>query len=94
MESKRGETAKAIAAFERALNVYRELQRRNPDDVPSRVFSVVPLWRLGRLRGRRGRADLETALAVLEPLAAEGRLDANRRGWITLIQNEVAALRE
>ena len=94
VQSKRGETAKAIAAFDRALNFYRELQRRNPADVPSRVFSVVPLWRLGRLRGRKGRTDLEAALAILEPLAATGRLDANRRGWIKLIQNDIVALRE
>src|SRR5216683_3764804 len=38
VQNMRGETIQAIAAFERALEVYRELQARNPDDIPSRVF--------------------------------------------------------
>jgi tetratricopeptide (TPR) repeat protein len=92
VRSRRGETIQAIAAFEQALRVYRELQARNPGDIPSRVFSVVPLWRLGQLRGREGRADLEAALAILKPLAAADRLDAGRRGWIEAIQNELSAL--
>jgi tetratricopeptide (TPR) repeat protein len=77
----RGETSQAIAAFERALNICREAQRRNPDDVQARLFSVVPLWRLGRLKGKEGRTDLEAALAILKPLAAADRLDHDRRSW-------------
>jgi len=91
LHNKRGELALAIAAFERALDSYRQLQRRNPADIVSLVSSVVPLWRLGRLRGRKGRADFEAALAILKPLAAADRLDANRRNWIESIQNDVAA---
>jgi hypothetical protein len=92
VQNMRGETIQAIAAFERALEVYRELQARNPDDIPSRVFSVVPLWRLGRLRGREGRADFDAALTILKPLAAADCLDADRRRWIEQIQDELSAL--
>jgi hypothetical protein len=56
------QTADAIAAFQRALAAYRTLLDRNPDDVQSRMFSVVPLWRLGGLKGKDGRKDLEAAL--------------------------------
>ena len=65
---------------------------RNPGDIQSRVFSVLPLWRLGRLKAKGGRQDLEAALAILKPLAEADRLDANRRGWIPLIEAELAAL--
>jgi tetratricopeptide (TPR) repeat protein len=90
--ARQGERQEAIAAFERALAAYNELVRRNPGDAQSRVFSVVPLWRLGVLKGKQGRKDLEAALAVLKPLAAANRLDANRRGWITQIEQQIAAL--
>jgi hypothetical protein len=33
------------------------------------------LWRLGRLKGREERTDLEAALAILKPLAAADRLE-------------------
>ena len=92
VQSALGETKQAIAAFARALDIYREAQRRNPDDVQARLFSVVPLWRLGRLRGKEGRIDLEAALAILEPLAALDRLDHRRRGWIEAIRNDMALL--
>jgi len=92
IHERQGRTADAIAAFERALAAYKQLLDRHPDDIPSRVSSVVPLWRLGRLKGLEGRADLEAALAILEPLAAADRLDANRRGWIARIKAQIAEL--
>ena len=92
VQSRREETAPAIAAFERALRIYQEMQARNPADIQSRVFSVVPLYRLGRLKGRDGRADLEAALAILKQLAKANRLDANRRGWIDQIQDDLGKL--
>src|SRR5262249_38078277 len=73
------ETPQAIEAFQRALAIYRELMLRNPDDVQVRLFSVVPLWRIGVLKRKQGRNELQEALAILKPLAAADRLDANRR---------------
>jgi len=70
MHARHGQAREAIAAFKRALVAYNVLLRRNPGDVQSRVFSVVPLWRLGELKGKHGRKDLEAALAILKPLAA------------------------
>lgn len=71
--AREGRRAEAVAAFEGVLGAYRQLTSRQPDDVQSRLFSVVPLWRL---------AGLETALAILKPLAAIERLDANRIKWV------------
>ena len=62
------------------------------DDIPSLVNSVVPLWRLGGLKGPRGQPDLEAALAILQPLAAAGRLDARRTRWIPQIEAQIAEL--
>jgi tetratricopeptide (TPR) repeat protein len=90
--ARQGQTQEAVASFKGALAAYNELLRRNPGDVQSRVFSVVPLWRLGELKGKDGRSDLEAALAILKPLAAANRLDANRRGWIAKIERQIAAL--
>jgi tetratricopeptide (TPR) repeat protein len=92
IHARQGQRQEAIAAFERALAAYNELLRRNPGDIQSRVFSVVPLWRLGELKGKDGRRDFEAALAILKPLAAADRLDANRRGWIAQIERQLAAM--
>ena len=86
-----GQGAEAIAAFDRALAIYRQLATRNPDDLQSRLFAVAPLWRLATLEGRGGRPRLEQALAILEPLAAARRLDATRLGWIGRIRAQLSA---
>ncbi len=87
------EVPEAIAAFERALGAYAELLRRNPEDVPSLVYSVVPHRRLGALKGpAAGRAHFQAALDILRPLAAANRLDAMRTAWIPEIEAELTAL--
>jgi len=91
--AQQGQSADAVAAFERALKAYRALLARNPDDIPSLVNSVVPLLRLGELKGPDGLGDLKAALAILKPLAEADRLDANRKGWIPGIEAAIAAAR-
>ena len=82
----------AIDALERALGAYRKLLESNPDDVQARLFSVVPHWRLAGLDKAKAREHLEAALAILEPMAEHDRLDVNRRGWISKIKAQLAAL--
>jgi hypothetical protein len=60
---------------------------------PGRATVLVPLWRLGTLKGKDGRGELEAALAILKPLAAADRLDANRLGWwVVQIESQIAKL--
>jgi tetratricopeptide (TPR) repeat protein len=82
----------AVAAFERALSIYQEIVRARPDDRQAVMFSIVPHWRLAGLDKPRAREHLEAALAILESLAAADRLDAKRRGWISEVKAELAAL--
>ena len=74
------------------MRIYDDLVRRNPDDVSSLVNSVVPHWRMSTLDPVQARRHLEQALSILKPLAASGRLDAMRRGWIARIEAQLAAL--
>jgi len=90
--TRQGDATGAIAAFEQALVVYRGLARAHPDDARSLVFSIVPHLRLAELDRAKQREHLEAALAILEPLAAEDRLDAKRRGWLTQIKAQLKAL--
>ncbi len=85
-------TAEAKLWFESALGAYKVLVARNPEDLPSRVNSVVPLWRLGDLKGKVGRAELVAALTILKPLAAAGRSDAMRTSWIGRIEASIIEL--
>ena len=87
-----GQTVEAVAAFEGALRAYHTLLARNPDDTQSLLLSVVPLWKLGKLKGKEGRSDLESALGVLTPLAAANRLDAKRQGSIPRIEKQIDEL--
>jgi hypothetical protein len=82
----------ARQAFERALGAYEALITRNQGDVPSQLYSVVPRWRLFRLDPKNARRYLEAALAILMPLAAANRLDANRLTWITQMEDELSKL--
>ena len=82
----------AVAAFERALSTYDALLHARPDDVQSKLLSVIPHWHLARLDSPHARTHLEAALAILEPLAAADRLDPMRRGWIAKIKAQLAAL--
>ena len=87
-----GNDDEARQAFERALATYELLMTRNPSDVQSQVFSVVPRWQLAGLDPRRARGHLVAALAILKPLAATNRLDANRLKWIPAMEAQLAAL--
>jgi hypothetical protein len=91
MLSRGGNSAEAIASFERALAIYEALVSRLGDP-QARVNSVVPLLRLGGLKGKDGKADLQRALAILVELRDANRLDARRIGWIPEIEAQIAAL--
>ncbi|MEM7023771.1 MAG: tetratricopeptide repeat protein [Pseudomonadota bacterium] len=86
-----GEPAEAIKAFERALAIYEGLAERfsNP---AYRAFAVVPLWRLGLLKGAKGRPELQHALDVLKELDGANRLDPKRKHWIPEIEADLASL--
>jgi tetratricopeptide (TPR) repeat protein len=92
--AKQGESEEARKAFERALAIYGELIARGLGDVQSQVFSVAPLLRLAELDPARAGEYLEGALAILKPLAAGNRLDANRLAWIPHIEAHLAALKK
>jgi hypothetical protein len=80
----------------RDLNVAHLVERNRqialPEDVPSRVFSVVPRWRLASLDPASAVDYLRAALAILRPLAAADRLDTQRLNWIPRIEAQLAAL--
>ncbi len=91
MFAKEGKVSDAIAAFERALSIYETLTTRLGDP-QARVNSVVPLWRLGGMKGKAGQAELRRALGILVELRDAGRLDAERVTWIPEIEGQIAAL--
>ena len=88
-----GNPSEAFAAFERALETYATLIARF-DDHEARVNSVVPLLRLGGLKGKEGTADLQRALDILAELRDANRLDAMRIEWIPEIERQIEALRK
>jgi tetratricopeptide (TPR) repeat protein len=90
--AKQNDVKGAIGAFEQALAIYQAAVRAHPDDTQSLAFSIVPHWRLAELDKARAREHLTAALAISESLAAAGRLDSKRLGWIREIKAQRAAL--
>jgi hypothetical protein len=73
--------------------IFRVSRESEYSDILSKVFSVVPLSKLGALKGQEGGPYLEAALAILKPLAEADRLDANRKSWIPKIEQALAQLK-
>ncbi len=93
MAAEAGNAGEAVAGFERALSVYETLVARLGDH-EARVNSVVPLVRLGQLKGKAGKAELQRALDILVELRDANRLDAMRIGWIPNIEALIAGSAE
>ncbi|WP_133512745.1 tetratricopeptide repeat protein [Candidatus Thiosymbion oneisti] len=87
-----GRTEAALAAFQAARDIYGRLLARFPEHPQFLLGSVVPDIRLAALEGAEGRAYLERALRVLTGLEAEGRLDAQRRAWIPVVESALSEL--
>jgi tetratricopeptide (TPR) repeat protein len=84
---KNGNKEEASAAYQRALGIYKDaIVRLN--DPQARLNSVVPLWRLGGLKGAAGQPELQRGLAILTELRDAGKLDAKRIKWIPQIERE------
>jgi len=99
IHERQGDRAEAIAAWREALTISEALAARFPDSVDLQTTPVVHFAGLARLadvttaEGRAAaRGHLERALALLQPLAAAGKLDAQRAGWVDWIEGELAEL--
>ena len=90
--AQQGDNASSRKAFENALQAYEVLTKRNPDDVQSQLFSVVPLWRLSKLDPARKADYLQSALSILKPLEKSNQLDARRVKWIGQMEDELRKL--
>lgn len=82
----------ATGSFESALNIYQRLARADPGDVQALLSSIVPRWRLAGLNRQKAREHLNPALEILEKLAAEGLLGADKQNWLVRVRTELAAL--
>ncbi len=89
--AKDGKAPEAIAAFQAALYIYGGLVSRLQDP-QARVNSVVPLWRLGELKGAEGLSELRQALGILKELRDASLLDARRIAWIPQVEAQIAEL--
>ncbi len=91
--------AAALEAWRRALAISKRLAASFPGSVDMQTTQVVHLAGAARHLDRAdpaARAEaadlLDQAVNVLRPLAAAGRLDTRRQGWIGWIEGERSAL--
>ena len=96
---RQGDAKRAVDAWQQALTISGTLAERFPDSVDLQTTPVVHLAGLARLADvatADGRAmakeHLERAVALLRPLAEAGTLDAQRAGWVGVIEGELAKL--
>lgn len=77
-----GQERAALQLYRRSLSIRERLASQAPDRADLKADLAVPLMRLGF----EDATLLRRALSILKALDAEGRLPADRRGWIATIE--------
>ena len=100
IRERQGDRAKALEAWRQALAVSLPLARAHPDSVDivtSAELHVAGVARNLPADDKSGREELAAQasdlLALLQPLADAGRLDAQRAGWPDNLKRVLAGLR-
>jgi hypothetical protein len=90
-----GDLAGALAAFEQGLAIRERLAEADPSNAQWQTDVVVSLWKLagdGLAEPAAARDYLRRVLAILEGLAAAGRLHGAQQEWPALIGQRLEAL--
>jgi tetratricopeptide (TPR) repeat protein len=86
-----GDRAAALAAYDESLAIHRKLAQVDPGNAEAQIGVVVSLTKMAEVSGDPGPLYQE-ALAILRALDAEGRLTIQQQGWITIVEDRLAAL--
>jgi tetratricopeptide (TPR) repeat protein len=87
----RGDVAGALMRYRESLDVMRALAALDPDNALREIDLVVSLWRLS-LVDDEARGRCHEALAILERLRSQNRLEPARLAWIASFNDRLAEL--
>jgi hypothetical protein len=86
-----GRRDEAVDAYRKSLAIREKLAAADPANAQRQNDLVVTLVTLARA-GDEPQARFTRALELLRQLDGEGKLAANQRNWMSLIQQALAAL--
>ncbi|MGC9371245.1 MAG: hypothetical protein ACP5DX_17050 [Paracoccaceae bacterium] len=88
-----GDAEGALAAHEEGLAIARALVERDPENTEWQTDVVVSLWKLSKMQEPDvARTGLSEALDILQGLEAKGRLPADKKHWIRIVEERLSAV--
>jgi tetratricopeptide (TPR) repeat protein len=84
-----GDLAAATKRFQEAVDAYESTIAKFPDDSEVKELSIMSRMYLGLGLGRHGIPHYEKAIALIETLDKQGKLDPRRREWLPAIKEKL-----
>jgi tetratricopeptide (TPR) repeat protein len=94
-----GDLPSAISSYKQGLEIRQKLAARDPANTQWKTDLVISLWKLASVLEQQGApqkgkagVNYERALEILRRLAAENRLTADQKTWISQLEARVKAI--
>jgi hypothetical protein len=90
-----------LSSYKQDLEIVQKLAARDPANAQWETDLVISLWKLasileqqGTLQKREAGVNYQRAVDLLRPLAAENRLTAEQKTWISQLEARLKAIKE
>ena len=90
-----------LSSYQQGLEIRQKLAARDPANAQWKTDLVISLWKLASILERQGTpqkreagVNYQRALEILRPLAAENRLKAEQKTWISQLEARLKAITE
>ena len=101
MQSAQGDLHSALSSYKQSLEIRQKLTARDPTNARWKTDLVIALWELasvlehqGTPQKREAGVNYQRALELLRALAAENRLTAEQKTWISGLEARLKAIKE
>ena len=101
VQSAQGDLNSAFSSYKQGLDIRQKLAARDPANAQWKTDLVISLVKLasmleqqGTPRKREAGINYHRALEILQPLAAENRLTAEQKTWISLLEARLKVIIE
>ncbi len=89
MHAKNGDNVAALKAFQDGLAIAKILADLDPNIVQWQTDLVVSYYKLSQIQVDKRKKLLGDALAILQRLSAENRLNYEQQGWIKFLEEQL-----
>jgi hypothetical protein len=101
VQSAQGDLSSALSSYKHGLEIRKKLAARDPANAQWKTDLVISLWKLASILEQQGTpqkreagVNYQRALELLRPLAAQNRLTAEQKTWISQLEAQLKAITE